>query len=376
MVGLLDTINKRLSGLSEPANLGLLSTGLSLLEGQPIAESINTGLGTFANLKPKNKFRIMSPDELPESLRNTGVLYQKNEETGQITAVGGSNNNLASILAMTNPNLFNQRSSSTEQPNNQVNESKTSLTQGYDELLPDGWGTKVNAKNPDETFVYTPDGKLHGIFPTVGTDKFIEREKTKSQTTLKFDSLIDKKNMMVQKVNEAISLIDNATIASPVAGFFGNKAKNIEETDAYTMQTLLKFILSNLGLAELISLKEQGGTMGALNEKEFAALEQATTNLDQGLKPEVLRKNLLEVVEVLTKQSGKARNALIRDYPELTKIYAEQPQKTVDRTYVEVPNIKTITARELLALTNNDPFNNLSPEDVAILEKRIAEEDF
>ena len=181
---------------------------------------------------------------------------------------------------------------------------------------------------------------------------------------------------MVQKVNEAISLIDNATIASPVAGFFGNKAKNIEETDAYTMQTLLKFILSNLGLAELISLKEQGGTMGALNEKEFAALEQATTNLDQGLKPEVLRKNLLEVVEVLTKQSGKARNALIRDYPELTKIYAEQPQKTVDRTYVEVPNIKTITARELLALTNNDPFNNLSPEDVAILEKRIAEGDF
>jgi len=142
------------------------------------------------------------------------------------------------------------------------------------------------------------------------------------------------------------------------------------------MQSTLKFILSNLGLSELISLKEQGGTMGALNEKEFAALEQATTNLDQGLKPEELRKNLLEVVEILTNQSGKAREALLQDYPELTSLYAEEDIIPDNQSYVEVPNIETISARELMELTDDDPFNNLSPDDLAILQKRIDAKDF
>jgi len=374
MAGLLDNFNDKISGLSEPARLGLLSTGLSLLEGQPIAQSINTGLGTYAGIKPKNKFRIMSPDELPESLRNTGVLYQKNEETGQITAVSGSSNNLASILAMTNPNLFNQTSSSTEQSVNEDGGNESSLTKGYD--LPEGWTTAINRKDLSKTFIVNPEGKIHSVVPSVGTDKYLEREKTKSQTQLKFNSLVDKKNMMVQKVNEAINLIDNASLYSPVAGFFGSKAKILEGTDAYTMQSTLKFILSNLGLSELISLKEQGGTMGALNEKEFAALEQATTNLDQGLKPEELRKNLLEVVEILTNQSGKAREALLQDYPELTSLYAEEDIIPDNQSYVEVPNIETISARELMELTDDDPFNNLSPDDLAILQKRIDAKDF
>jgi hypothetical protein len=275
---------------------------------------------------------------------------------------------------MTNPNLFNQTSSTTEQSGNEGGGSETSLTKGYEDLLPDGWGTKVNPKNPDETFVYTPDGQLHGKFPTVGTDKFIEREKTKSQTTLKFDSLIDKKNMMVQKVNEAINLIDNASLASPVAGFFGSKAKILEGTDAYTMQSTLKFILSNLGLSELISLKEQGGTMGALNEKEFAALEQATTNLDQGLKPEELRKNLLEVAEILTKQSGKAREALLRDYPELTKIYAEQSSNEENGRFVTIPNPETITMAELNQLIGGN-FSKVNDEDWEILRGRLESGD-
>ena len=375
MAGLLDSFNNTISGLSEPARLGLLSTGLSLLEGQPIAQSINTGLGTYAGLKPKNEWRVMTPDELPESLRSSGQMFQKNTTTGEVKAVGGSSS-LASIAALMNPTAFNQTSSTTEQSSNEGGGSETSLTKGYGDLLPDGWSTKVNPKNPDETFVYTPDGQLHGKFPTVGTDKFIEREKTKSQTTLKFDSLIDKKNMMVQKVNEAINLIDNASLASPVAGFFGSKAKILEGTDAYTMQSTLKFILSNLGLSELKALKATGATMGALNEKEFAALEQATTNLDQGLKPEVLRKNLLQVVEILTGNSEKAREALLRDYPELTKIYAEENIIPDNQSYVEVPNIETISARELMELTNDDPFNNLSPEDLAILQKRIDANDF
>ena len=44
-------IADRLSNLSLPGQLGLLSTGVSLLEGQPIGQAVKTGLGTFGGLQ-------------------------------------------------------------------------------------------------------------------------------------------------------------------------------------------------------------------------------------------------------------------------------------------------------------------------------------
>ena len=50
-LGLLGNLNNTLANLSLPGRLGLLSTGVSLLEGQPIGQSIKTGLGTFGGLQ-------------------------------------------------------------------------------------------------------------------------------------------------------------------------------------------------------------------------------------------------------------------------------------------------------------------------------------
>ena len=44
-------IADRLSNLSLPGQLGLLSTGVSLLEGQPLGQAVKTGLGTFGGLQ-------------------------------------------------------------------------------------------------------------------------------------------------------------------------------------------------------------------------------------------------------------------------------------------------------------------------------------
>jgi len=49
--GLLGNIGSSLNNLSLPASLGLLSSGVSILEGNPIGQSINTGLGTFGGLQ-------------------------------------------------------------------------------------------------------------------------------------------------------------------------------------------------------------------------------------------------------------------------------------------------------------------------------------
>ena len=53
--GLLGNISNTLANLSLPSRLGLLSTGVSLLEGQPLGQSIRTGLGAFGGLQQINQ---------------------------------------------------------------------------------------------------------------------------------------------------------------------------------------------------------------------------------------------------------------------------------------------------------------------------------
>jgi hypothetical protein len=48
--GLLGNFGSSLNNMSLPASLGLLSSGVSILEGNPIGQSINTGLQTFGGL--------------------------------------------------------------------------------------------------------------------------------------------------------------------------------------------------------------------------------------------------------------------------------------------------------------------------------------
>jgi len=49
--GLLGNISNTLANLSLPGRLGLLSTGVSLLEGQPLGQAVQTGIGTFGGLQ-------------------------------------------------------------------------------------------------------------------------------------------------------------------------------------------------------------------------------------------------------------------------------------------------------------------------------------
>ena len=49
--GLLGNIGNSLNNMSLPASLGLLSSGVSILEGNPISQSINTGFQTFGGLQ-------------------------------------------------------------------------------------------------------------------------------------------------------------------------------------------------------------------------------------------------------------------------------------------------------------------------------------
>jgi len=140
-LGLLGNLNNTLANLSLPGRLGLLSTGVSLLEGQPLGQAVKTGLGTFGGLQqidqqqrqregiealkkqyannpkilslidanptaalnalttqaltpktPVDTFEIVPQDELPNELK--GQLVQKNTRTGKLTAIGKPTTNI------------------------------------------------------------------------------------------------------------------------------------------------------------------------------------------------------------------------------------------------------------------------------------------
>jgi hypothetical protein len=140
-LGLLGNLNNTLANLSLPSRLGLLSTGVSLLEGQPLGQAVKTGLGTFGGLQqidqqqrqregiealkkryannpqiislldtnpsgvisalttqafapktPVDTFEIVPQDELPNELK--GQLVQKNTRTGKLTAIGKPTTNI------------------------------------------------------------------------------------------------------------------------------------------------------------------------------------------------------------------------------------------------------------------------------------------
>ena len=143
--GLLGNIGSSLNNMSLPASLGLLSSGVSILEGNPISQSINTGFQTFGGLQqieedrkrreaiglleqqfannprmrgllqadptafiramtarellPKDSFELVSQEDLPESLRGRGA-FQRNTRTGKIFPIGNTNNTGVSLLKL------------------------------------------------------------------------------------------------------------------------------------------------------------------------------------------------------------------------------------------------------------------------------------
>jgi len=136
--GLLGNIGSSLNNMSLPASLGLLSSGVSILEGNPISQSINTGFQTFGGLQqidqqrrqregiealkkrfannpkilslidanptaalnaitaqaftPVDNFKILTQaDKEKFGIKGDGV-FQINQRTGQIEAVGSPKN--------------------------------------------------------------------------------------------------------------------------------------------------------------------------------------------------------------------------------------------------------------------------------------------
>ena len=109
MRGLFGNLNNTLNNLPLSGNLGLLTTGVSLLEGQPIGEAVRSGLQTYQGLSSIDEERKRK--ELVQKLVSEGGFTQ--QEQALILASQNPASVAAQIRAQkaaaSKPNIFQQR---------------------------------------------------------------------------------------------------------------------------------------------------------------------------------------------------------------------------------------------------------------------------
>ena len=205
--GLLGNIGSSLNNMSLPASLGLLSSGVSILEGNPIGQSVRTGLQTFGGLTqidqqqrqregiealkkrfannpkvlalidanptavmnaitaqaftPVDNFKILTQAEKEQlGIKGDGV-FQKNTRTGAITAVGSPKN------------VFNLGGNVDNQPfvKKLMEENAKFLTESSNLI-----GNINSLEDALETLETSPDitGILPGLVQNVGGDAFLK----------------------------------------------------------------------------------------------------------------------------------------------------------------------------------------------------------
>ena len=130
MRGLFGNLNNTLNNLPLSGNLGLLTAGVGLLEGQPIGQAVRSGLQTFQGLQ--------SIDEERKRKELVQDLVSKGGFTPQEQALILASQNPASVAAQirtqkaaaSKPNIFEQRKTIGEQQNLEGTELQTFILTG------------------------------------------------------------------------------------------------------------------------------------------------------------------------------------------------------------------------------------------------------
>ena len=285
--GLLGNIGSSLNNLSLPASLGLLSTGVNILEGNPIGQSLNTGFQTFGNLRnieeqnkqkeaiglleqqfannpkmlgllqanptgfiramtarellPKDSFELVSQEDLPESLRGKGV-YQRNKRTGKIFPISNTNNTGIGLLT---PEKLNQLVSPTQDKIKEVEQTGSSIN------VPTAAGGDIGGMGTD--FLNAVTGLFGGSFSK-------EREKQKAIINQVNNSI---KQPLVKALSDKGSVYTQKTIEQILPQPSDNNQTFVEKSKAlvpelqYTLNNLKAEMQSAKSTAELQQLRSQ-----------------------------------------------------------------------------------------------------------------------
>ena len=314
--GLLGNIGSSLNNLSLPASLGLLSSGVSILEGNPIGQSINTGMQTFGGLQQIDQQQRQR--EAVDSLLSTGGFT--NTEKSLITA---SSNPVATALSIRN----------SKQPKGT---DATALMKNYEffkKLKPDAsdeeifkairGGTTQNFNLPDSRvigdYIYSKgaDGKITARV-IEGSPSAIKQEAAKKKLDtleekeeLKKESQQETGKIVTDEIERAQKLIkENPFLTTGIIGknlkdlgaieFLASTFGKEDLNPATDLKNLLMTIQSIIGFERLDRMRQESPTGGALGQvaiKELDFLQAALGSLQQEQSSKQLLENLKRLDE-------------------------------------------------------------------------------
>ena len=119
------------------------------------------------------------------------------------------------------------------------------------------------------------------------------------QQTKAAEMAFGRANIVLDKAQQAFNMVNGRT-----AGPLGVAMQSVPGTDAADMAGLIETIKSNLATSELQKIRDAsktGGALGNVSNKDVTLLESAVASLSQKQSPEMLRKNLGEVIRLYTK---------------------------------------------------------------------------
>lgn len=139
---------------------------------------------------------------------------------------------------------------------------------------------------------------------------------------------------VVQKVDEAISILNDSLAPNITAAGFGDFLKLIPTTKARDLSGALDTIRGNLGFDKLQQMRENsptGGALGPVSDFENRLLQSTLASLDQGQSAEQLKKNLRRIRVIFEDIIHRGRIGEIGRMVERGVLTQEQAQKEIDR---------------------------------------------
>ncbi|GEM_PF-3781910 len=149
-----------------------------------------------------------------------------------------------------------------------------------------------------------------------------EREAEAGKEKLSLENQAAQLDSLDEEIDRAIEQTDwKSAGAASFTGMVGG-------TPAADLEARLNTITSDAALGRLAELKKEGGTLGAVSEKELALLGSAITGLTQSQSPEQLRFNLKKYKRVRRESFERVADAYKKKYGTDIDFAASIPQET------------------------------------------------
>ena len=359
-------IADRLSNLSLPGQLGLLSTGVSLLEGQPLGQAVKTGLGTFGGLQQidqQQRQRQFLQEQFPNDplAQAFPQLYAKQflEKKFSTTAPKVDDFGLGNTAGERNTKILLRLGGKLKAGEELTEQEKILYSQAYETARKGRTFTETDAQGGTRTYQYGQLSLTGLPVPEGFTDERLVSESQKPLTEAQ-----NKNAGFASRVIESEKTINNLEALDyqpeqDVSQFFNRGVFN-----PGLSPEAQSFAFASLNFVTAVLRRESGA---AISKSEFE--DAYRTYFPQfGDKPPVIqaKKNLRKVVlENLIADSGNAFKLRQPDF-KVDELFVQPPQVEEQPTN----NYQTMGAAQFLEI-----YKQAESEKNKPLAQRIYSED-